>query len=172
MKLIEALKKLKDLERKLDDIIMLVKQNCALSNMDTAPYDNQTEKVRGWIQSYKDVLKEIAHLRLSIQHTNLVTIVEVVFGDTSVKKSIAYWIHRRRDLARKELAVWQVLSDRGIKEGKALSPGGTEQEIKIKRYFSPEIRDKEVDLLQSEPSTIDGKFEIANALTELVEVSK
>ncbi len=81
MKLIEALKGIKDLTRKAEDLQKKVKDNCAITNKQTPLYENQKEKIIGWIQAHKDVLKEILRLRLAIQKTNMATAVEITIDD-------------------------------------------------------------------------------------------
>ncbi len=169
MKLIEALKKIKELQRKAEDLRDLVKNNCARSSLETDKYPQQAQKVGGWIQSHSDILKEILHLRTAIQTTNLKTEVTIELGEKTVKKTIAEWIHRRRDLAGLELSMWVLLSDRGIKEGPIAGPAGDLVEIKIVRFYDPSERDNNRTLYQSEPIIIDSNLEVVNAITTLIE---
>jgi hypothetical protein len=170
MKLIEALKQIKNLERKAEDLLQKVKVNCAISSLDTPLYPDQKKQISQWMQAYSDILKEILRLRIAIQKTNLETSVVIEFGTgVTVKKSIAEWIHRRRDLAKDESKIWSVLSDRGIQEGLVKSPGGQEMELKIVRYYDPEERDKMRELFDSEPMLIDSRLEVVNAITDLIE---
>ena len=169
MKLIEALKQIKDLQRKADDIKKKVQQFSADLDFETVTYPDQKGQVSQWVQAYSDLIKEILSLRFRIQKTNLQTLVTVQLGDNSVKKTIAEWIHRRKDLAKLEAGIWGALTDRGLKEGKAPQTNGTVLEIKIRRYYDPIERDKKLEVLSAEPSLIDGALEIANATTDLME---
>jgi hypothetical protein len=171
MKIIEALKKVKDLKRKADDLVELIKTNSAISSMESAKYGmDQKKTVDGWIQAHKDILSEISNLQFLVQKTNMATNVEIELPDGKrVTKTITEWIYRRRDLAGAELKAWKALSDRGIKEGVVKSPTGDPVEIKIVRFYEPAARDKRVNDLASEPSVIDGRLEIVNAVTELLE---
>ncbi len=170
MKLIEALKGIKDLQRKADDLEDKVKQHCAITSKQTPEYgDNQEKKINGWIQAHKDIVKEILRLRIAIQRTNLSIAVAIEIGDKKIAHSIAAWIHRRRDLAGLELSMWQTLTDRGITEGAIKYQSGDMEDIKIVRYFDPVRRDNMKELLTSEPSIIDGRLEIVNATTDLIE---
>ena len=169
MKLIEALKKIKDLQRKASDLRDLVNNNCARSSLETDKYPEQAKKVAGWMQSHSDLLKEILHLRVAIQRTNLTTSVAIELGEKVVTKTIAEWIHRRRDLAAEELKMWNCLSDRGIQEGIVKGPTGDPVEIKVVRFYDPTERDNKRELYQSEPLTIDSKLEVTNAITDLIE---
>ena len=169
MKIIEAMKQIKDLQRKADDLRKLVREHCAISSVETVKYHNQADKVSGWIQAHSDIVKRILDLRTAIQKTNLATRVTIEIDGKGVTKSIAEWIHRRRDLANMEKDMWRCLSDRGIVEGKAKGPSGDEMEIKIQRFYSPEKRDKFIDLYSSEPLLIDSRLEVINAITDLVD---
>lgn len=169
MKIIEALKQTKDLQRKADDLKDLVKNHCAITSLESQKYPNQTKQVSEWMQAHSDILKEVLRLRLAIQRTNLAVEVTIELGGKQVVKSIAGWIHRRRDLASMELSMWNMLTDRNIQEGMIKSPSGDTVEIKINRFYDPAERDKKKDLYSSEPSIIDGKLEIINAVTDLVE---
>lgn len=169
MKIIEALKQTKDLQRKAEDLRTLVKNHCAISSLETQKYPNQTKQVSEWIQAHSDILKEILRLRLAIQKTNLENEVTIELGKKQVTKTIAEWIHRRRDLANEELAMWNVLGDRNIQEGIGKGPTGDPIEIKINRFYDPVERDNKKDFFGSEPSIIDSKLEVVNAVTDLME---
>lgn len=169
MKIIEALKQVKDLKRKADDLKDKVGKHCALSNLETPEYKDQQKKIREWLQAHSDIMKEVLRLRIAIQATNLATSVTIELGGKQVEKNIAEWIHRRRDLANEELGIWRTLNDRGIKEGIGKGPSGDPVEIKLQRFFDPEERDRMKELYSNEPSIIDAKLEIINATTEIIE---
>ncbi|MBE9572557.1 MAG: hypothetical protein IMF11_18180, partial [Proteobacteria bacterium] len=126
-------------------------------------------QVDSWVQAHSDILKEILRLRIAIQQTNLVTRVTVELGGRIVTKTIAEWIHRRRDLAEEELSMWNCLTDRGIKEGTGSGPSGDPMEFKIIRFYDPGLRDTKRELYQSEPMIIDGRLEVVNATTDMIE---
>ena len=169
MKLIEAMKKIKELRVKAEDLRKKVGTYCADQSHETPVYPDQKAKVREWTQSYSDILKEILSLRVAIQKTNLATDVTVELGGKQVTKTIAEWIHRRRDLAELERSVWDSIGDRGLREGTVQTSTGEKTEVKIRRYYDPEERDNKVELFRSEPSVIDRTLEVINAVTDLVE---
>lgn len=169
MKLIEALKKIQELQKKAEDLRVLVRDNCARSSLETDKYPDQKNKVAGWIQAHSDILKEILKLRIAIQKTNLEIQVSIELGNNTVTKSIAEWIHRRRDLASEELSMWNNLTDRGIQEGKVKGPSGDLLDMKIVRFYDPETKDNMKALFQSEPTIIDSRLEVINATTEVIE---
>jgi hypothetical protein len=173
MKLIEALKKIKDLQRKADDLRSKISQFCADMETDTPVYktpEEQTKQIAGWLQAHGDIIKEIESLRIGIQKTNLETnvAIEVVDGKR-VTKSIAAWIHRRKDLAKADAAAWLALTHRGLlPRAYAEKQGGEVTKVyQVRKYYDQKERDQKVEEYASEPSRIDAALEIVNAVTDL-----
>lgn len=171
MKLIEAMKLIKELQIKANDLRQKVAQYCADFDFETPMYPDQKRQISEWIQAHSDILKNILALRVTIQRTNLATPVTIEIGEKSVTKSIAEWIHRRRDLAKEEFTMWAGLTDKGLKEGQnlpATSPGVPPTPVKLRRYYDPTERDQAVDLYRAEPGIIDRTLEVINATTEVI----
>ena len=171
MKLIEAMKKLKDLNVKAEDLRKKVALHCADLTLETPLYGaDQKATVDGWIQAHSDILQEILRLRVAIQKTNISTPVTIELGGKQVTKTIAEWIHRRRDLSNLELSMWKQLTDRNLKEQNIqTAPGAPITEVRIRRYFDPTLRDAKAELYRSEPSVIDATLEVTNAVTDLIQ---
>jgi len=170
VKLIEGMKKLKDLVRKAEDIRGKIAVNCAHLSMETPTYgEKQREQVREWLQAHEDIAKEMLRLRVAIQRTNLQTPVSIELGDKAVSKSIAEWIHRRRDLAKLDLDAWSKLGDKGMKEGFGKNSLGENVEVRIVRNYDPKERDAKMEMYRSEPMVIDATLEVTNAITDLIE---
>jgi len=171
MKIIEALKKIKDLRRKADDLVSKVKQHCADLDCETPIYPDQKRQISEWIQAHSDIVKEILHLKTSITRTNLKTEVTIELGDKFVTKPICDWIERRRTLANLEEVMYRSLTDKGLKDTyqNQLTPNAPVTIIKKRLYFDPIERDKKIELYRSEPSKIDSTLEIINAVTDLLE---
>lgn len=170
MKLIQAMKQVKLLLVKAEDLRKKISVHCAHSSVETPLYgDKQREQVAEWLQAHSDVLKEILRLRVAIQRTNLATEVTIELGGKNVTKNIAAWIHRRRDLSSLEMQAWQSLTDRNLREGVMKTSQGEQVEVKTVRNFDPVQRDTKVELYQSEPALIDSTMEVINAVTDLIE---
>jgi hypothetical protein len=170
MKIIEALKKSKDLLRKASDIKDKVKLHCADLDCETPFYPDQRKQVSEWVQAYNDILKEVLHLRVSIQKTNINTMVTIELDNKFVTKSIAEWIHRRKDLAKLQEEIYVALTDRGLKDSSyKLTATSPETPVKRRIYFDPADRDAKREVLRSEPSKIDSTLEVINAVTDLIE---
>lgn len=171
MKIIEALKKIKDLQRKASDIKIKISQHCVDLDCDTPTYPDQRKQISEWLQSYGDIVKEILHLRYSIQKTNVATLVTIELGNKQVTKSITEWIYRRKDLAKMDEEVWGTLTDRGIRDEQKYQVSDKSPALVVRKrlYFDPQERDTKRELYRSEPSKIDATLEIINATTELIE---
>jgi hypothetical protein len=175
VKIIEGLKKTKDLLRKADDIRSKLALHCADLDAEKPAYETveiQKKQIADWLQMHSDILKEIERLRLAIQRTNLVATVTVeVVDGTYVEKTIAAWIHRRKDLSKLEATAWNALTNRGLRP-QNYRPSPTSDEMKIaniRKYYDQQERDKKVEDFTSEPLRIDAALEIANATTDLME---
>lgn len=169
MKIIEAMKRIKELQMKADDLRKKIGTYCADNTHETPVYGTEQEViVAGWLQAHSDIMKEVLKLRIQIQKTNLTTEVEVELDGKRVKKTIAEWIHRRRDLANQEAAAWGMLSDRGLREGSMQTSTGGSIEVKIRRYYKAKERDEKIMLYKSEPGIIDRTLEVVNAVTDIV----
>jgi hypothetical protein len=170
MKIIEAMRTIKVLNDKNAGLIGKIQQYCADDGQGEPHYqtvENQKAKVSEWIQSRKDCIKEIERLRLGIQRTNLATVVKVELGGVPIEKSIAAWIHRRRDLAGSEKQSFDALSCRFQPQAMRDTEGNAFV-VNPRKYYDLEKREKMLDILQSEPTLIDAALEIANATTEVI----
>lgn len=170
MKIIEAMKKIKEIQVKVEDLRKKVSQFCAIQSVETPLYGkDQSIKIKEWLQGVHDSIQEIMRLRVAIQKTNINTNVKIELGGKFVEKSIAEWIHRRRDLATLEKSVWESIGDRGLKEGIMQNSQGEKVEVKILRFYDPSEKDNNVALYRDEPSVIDRTLEVINAVTDLQE---
>lgn len=169
MKIVEALKKIKALEKKAEDLKIKIGQHCVDMDYETPMYQDQSAQVSSWMQSYSDTLREINQLSHRLQKTNVMTMVKIELEGRTIEKSIFEWIQRRRKLAAMECAMYEKLTDKGLKEGAFNTSGGQTVPAKIRRYYSPSERDKKISALKNEPFEIDGRLEIINATTDLLD---
>jgi len=169
MKLIEALKEKKDIQRKLEDLRKKITQYSVDYDYETSIYTNQKDVVSGWIQAHTDLVRRIEYLALAIQETNAKTLVPIKLGENTVLKSIAAWILRRKSLAAMEATAWTALTDRGMKDGQIKTTSGEMKDAKVRRYFEQATKDLNLAILQEEPHLIDSRLEVINAVTDLIE---
>ena len=144
MKIIEAMKQVKDLLRKAEDLRGKAAKHAADMTIHKPVYDNQHEIIAGWIQAHHDIMLEIERLRTAITRTNIQTDVTIEIGDKKITKPISAWIQRRKDLAAFDHKAWMMLGElerRGdVKEATIHAPGGTGEyntEIHVRRYYDP-----------------------------------
>lgn len=169
MKIIEALKKIKELTTKSEDYRTKLKSFCADHEFETPTYPDQRQQITEWLQGHKDLCREIGALKFRLAKTNLATMVPIQLGENTVTKSIYEWIERRRSLSAMELMGWQCLSNRGLREGQAQQSNGQLVPLKIRYYYDQREKDKAMAILSSEPGLIDAKLEIINAITDLLD---
>lgn len=177
MKIIEALKQIKDLKRKADDIRSKIADHCADMDADTPAYntvDEQRQQIASWLQSHHDIVKEIETLRLRIQKTNLAVMVSIDLSGKMVTKEIAAWIHRRKDLAAMERAAWYGLSSKrlqpmAMRENPRDPNSEVSKIVQVRKYYDQKERDTKVEEFTAEPAKIDAALEITNATTDMVD---
>ena len=170
MKLIEAMKAVKNNKIKIADLQQKIAQHCANLNFETQLYGTNTpEQIKSWIQSCIDLSQDNVKLLTAITKTNLATAVTINLGGKAVTKNISEWIWRRREYATLDLQTWSRLTDKNLKEGITQSSTGEKMEIKIIRHYDPVIRDQMIAMYKNEPHEIDSILEVINAVTDLLE---
>lgn len=169
MKIIESLKKVKELYKKADDIRGKISKYCVKMSFEQDRYENQGEQVKSWIQAHHDIVLEIERLRERIAKTNLATEVTIEVGGNKVTKSIHSWISRRRDLVGLEMTCWQQLDDKGMNDQKIRMSNGEVQEMTVVRFFDYKDKDHKLDTLKEEYTSIDSTLEIINATTDVLD---
>lgn len=169
MKIIEAMKKVKQNKEKIGDLQGKISQYCANLSFETPLYGSETKtKINEWLQSCQDLAQDNVQLLCSIARTNLSTSVTIEIGGKTVTKNIAEWVWRRREYANIDLQTFSKLTDRGLKEGSAQTSPGVMTEIKLIRHYDPQVRDTMMAMYREEPHKIDAALEVVNATTELV----
>lgn len=174
MKIIEAMKQIRDLQRKAEDLRDKVGKYAADQDLEAPTYGteaDQRKQVAEWVQAHGDLIKEILRLRTAIQRTNLATQVDIELDGKHVSKSIAEWIHRRRELSSLDREIFSkaISKATSVQSGMIRSSSGDLKEVKVRRYFDQAEYDRKIESYRSEPSLIDGTLEVVNAVTDLIE---
>lgn len=169
MKIIEAMKKVKQNKEKIADLQNKIGSVCANLSFETPVYGSETgTRIKEWLQSCQDLAQENVKLLCAIARTNLATSVSIELGGKQVTKTIAEWVWRRREYAKLDLQTFAKLTDRGLKEGQANTSTGVPVAITLVRHYDPQARDTAMAMYQAEPHMIDAALEVVNATTELV----
>ena len=168
MKIIEAMKQIKALNLKVSDLRQKIQEHAADLSHETPKYSDQRAQVDAWTQAAEACVMEISNLKTRIQKTNLAITVPITLGGETITKTIAEWVHRRHGLTELHESIWRSQGDRNLKEGVLTQSNGEKIDVKIRRHYSPELRDKKLAVLREEPFVIDSTLEVVNATTDLL----
>ena len=165
MKIIEALKKIKHIDRKIEKTTVRVSDWCSyirdkeISPDEDPPLYNE-EEIRRMIQQIDDWVVEKANLRHLLHKTNLSTTVGVWGKQYTIDQL----------LGLKEIVIPQQISIRGKLRRK--EKGGWVDTSKGKitvTQFDPKERDKAVDSLENQQEEISNLLDKLTLETDLVE---
>lgn len=169
MKIIEAMKRVKQNKEKITDLQTKISQISANLSHETPLYGTETpKKIQDWAQSCDDLTQENIKFLCSIAKTNLATDVTIEIGGKSVTKKIAEWVWRRREYAAIDLKTWSVMTDRNLREGQMQTSTGQPLVVTLVRHYDPNKRDEMISMYRNEPHQIDAALEVVNAVTDLV----
>lgn len=170
MKIIEAMKRVKNNKEKIADLQARIAQVCVHLSHETPVYGAETSlRINEWAQSCDDLTQENVRLLVAVRRTNLATMATITLPGKSVTKSLAEWIWRRREYAALDLKTWASMTDRNLKEGQISTTTGIPLEVKIVRNYDPTRRDAKMTEYRGEPHEIDAALEVVNAVTDLIE---
>lgn len=177
MKLIEALKNLKTIEKRVDKNCEQIRQYAAYVSVEQPAFETeerQRQEVQSLVQANLDLEKEYIRLKKSIEHTNLTTKVTIgskeytiselitIKGATKGKQGAGRFrtntynaLHPQAALQRLQ----QVFSQRG-----GVDPTNPAKVIPL---YKEEEKNKQLREWDEFLSQIEGKLEVVNAETDL-----
>lgn len=173
MKIIEALKNLKTIQKRIEKNCLQIKEYCAYVSTETPPFETlekQTSEVNSLVQANMDLEKEYLRLKKAIELTNLN--VTVTIGERTY--TITELISIKRVVSKLHLATYQSLNPamaiaklqqvfaRNVQVDASNPP-------KIVVTFKEEERNKSIREWEEFVEKIDGKLEVVNAETDLQE---
>lgn len=172
MKIIEAMKELRIIEKKMQRNIKSIGEYSSslsiYSNIfGSAP--KQQKEVKEYIQSSEDLLKMYLKLKQAIEKTNLEIVVEI----EGKKYSISELLVLKRKLAKVMEETFGALSDQKAKvDLENMNVRMVDKEGKeptVIRYYDEKYKNEGMKKWRDLYDTIDSKLEIVNATTDLVE---
>jgi hypothetical protein len=173
VRIIEAMRKIKDNNVKISDLHVKIAQNSAnLESVKTEYGDRTGEMVASWVQSCLDLTQESARLGIAIQKTNIHTNVTIELGGKQVTKSIAEWVLRRRLYANIDESTYRNLTDKRLQPQAQQSSNNGLPVVTVFNVvlnYDPVVRDTNIAVFREEPSKINAALEIVNATTDLIE---
>lgn len=168
MKLIEAMKELKLIEKKMRTNSSRIQEYASLvSNQQPhfASEAEQKQQVDSLIQANLALHIRYLSLKRAIERTNLATTVKVGSFDLTLSDMLVL----KRKLGVLVMETFQALNDSAAKSNLGYySKMASDKGVTIKKMFSEEKKYEALNAWQKLLSDIDSRLEVVNATTELV----
>jgi hypothetical protein len=169
-KMIEGLKRLKVLTKKMQSNTERIMQYAALPSDQMPQFrneENQKKEVAGLLQANKDLVAEYLQLKKRIDLTNLKTIV--VIGKETY--TLADLLILRRGLSKLMQQTFLALDDTAaqqrLRQNRVPSAGG-EKPPHVVRFYDETEKFQQIQKCQALDDAIEGRLETLNALTTLL----
>jgi hypothetical protein len=169
MKIVEAMKELKLIEKKIQrNTDSIQKYSSQLSN--ERPYFNtpelQAKEVRSLLQANKDFTDNYLELKGKVEKTNLSVTVEM----DGRKYTLSELLTLKRKLAQLMVASYDAMNDKSARESQIRvvrsSPDNT---VKVERFYDEKEKNDGLRKWQDFYDNIDSRLEVINATTDIVE---
>lgn len=174
MKLIEGMKKLRVIEKRMSENIAAITQYASMTTNEKPYFDSdqiQKAKVKELIQANGDLLLEYLWLKRCIEKTNLETTIEIGGIDYSLSELLVI----KRKVGVYMLKTYQALNDQSGNSRLAQYRGAVTSDGKtptVARYYSENDKLEGLRKWQDLLDNIESRLEVHNATTELIEVPK
>lgn len=167
MKLIEAMKELKLIEKRMEkNAEQITKYASGLSNEKEifGSDSKQRAEVQALIQSNTDLFYNYIKLKKAIEKTNMETIVSFSIGDFSITELLVI----KRKMSSYITSTYNALNTK-VADSKYYTLKTEKADINIVRYYEEEEKNKNLNKWQNFFESIDGRLEVVNATTDLIE---
>lgn len=174
MKLIEGMKKLRVIEKRMGENIRSINQYSSMTTNERPYFDTesaQKSKVKELIQANGDLLQEYLWLKRCIEKTNLETIMEI----GGVEYTLSELLVIKRKIGSYMLKTYEAMNDNAGNSRLSQYRGATTADWKtptVVRYYSENDKLDGLKKWQELLDNIDSRLEVQNATTELIEVAK
>lgn len=174
MKLIEGMKKLRVIEKRMGENIRSINQYSSMTTNERPYFDTepaQKSKVKELIQANGDLLQEYLWLKRCIEKTNLETIMEI----GGVEYTLSELLVIKRKIGSYMLKTYEAMNDNAGNSRLSQYRGATTADGKtptVVRYYSENDKLDGLKKWQELLDNIDSRLEVQNATTELIEVAK
>lgn len=170
MKLIEAMKELKLIHKKIqDNTKKITEYSSALSSEKPifGTEEEQRKQVNSYIQSNMDLIKRYCDLKAAIDKTNLNTVVDY----NGKEYSIHELIQLKRNLASSITSTYTALNTSEADQRRSRMSNATidGKPIESVRFYDEATKNTTIRSWQEFFSAIDSKLEIINATTDILE---
>jgi hypothetical protein len=171
MKLVEALKELKLIEKKIAKNTEQINQYASKLSTEKPQFDTDKEqaaKVQSLIQSNKDLAKFYVELNNMIAYTNLTTSIDFE-GETYRVADLLIYVRKMHDSVVKTIEALNETSARF--RLKQYTPSGMQtggEKIYVEKFYKEEFKNSELQRLEKLDRTrVIARLETLNAVTEL-----
>lgn len=172
MKLIEALKNLKTIEKRIHKNAEQIGQYAAYVSVEQPAFETeerQRQEVASLIQANADLEKEYLRLKVAIEVTNLRTTVTINGKTNSISELIAI----RRGVGKFRERTYQALNASSALQRMQQSYNkgiDAQNPPRVVALYREEDKIKALREWEEFTSAIDGKLEVVNAETDLIEL--
>ena len=170
MKLIEALKELKHIDKKMaKNIELITKYSSQPSKEKPILKDeaNQRATITSLVESNRCHEERRRWLKMRIEFTNLMTVVEIKGKKFTISELIQL---KQRGGAEWIIKSFQAMNDLNYHGGRRVLVGQAVPDEEITRYYDEEFKQKQIEIWQDLVNAIDGQLEVKTAMTELIEL--
>lgn len=168
MKLIEAMKELKLVEKRMEkNIEQITQYSSGLSNEKEifGSEQKQIDEVKSLLQANVDLFNRYLYLKRSIERTNLETKVEFSIGTYSISELLAI----KRRLQHGVINTFKALNTQSAEARMRTIKIPDNVEVKVVRYYREEEKNLLLKSWMEFFENIDGRLEVVNATTDLIE---
>ncbi len=175
MKLIEGMKQLKILEKRIVQNTGFINDYAAIVSNERPKFANEQEQkkeIQGLLQANEDLAKQYLGLKKRIEKTNLETIVTIGKDSYAIFDLLIY----RRGLAKLMRGSYMALNDKQAEQRLAqltsrFAPAQTgEKAPHIDKMYDEKERNNALRRWQDLEDEIETRLEVINATTELLEL--
>jgi predicted nucleic acid-binding Zn-ribbon protein len=169
MKIVEAMKELKLIEKKIArNTDSIQKYSAQLSN--ERPYfttpEAQSKEIRSLVQANGDLIDNYIALKGKIERTNL----EITIEMDGRKYSLSELLVLKRKLAGLMAKTYEAMNDNSAKQSERLiMRSGSDKEIRVERFYDEREKMEGLRKWQDFVDNIDSRLEVINATTDIVE---
>lgn len=166
MKLIEAMKRLKVVEKRIACNAEDVQKYASILSNEKPAFDTedaQKKEIKSLIQSSNDLVGEYLDLKKKIEKTNIGVEVEI----NGKKYTISDLLVIKRKLARLVLMNYEALNTNAAEN--KLRHRMTDADIKPVQMYDEKFKNEKLREWQDLYDNIDSRLEVVNATTDLIE---
>lgn len=168
MKIVEALKKLRVIEKRMAGNSAAISEYCSKVTTEMPRFpsvDEQKKEVQGLIQANTDLMTLYLKLKRSVEYTNLTTKVEI----GGQKYSLADLLVIKRKMARSMINTFSSLNDSKAQSRLRFAPNFEDSKPQVELLYNEKDKLNGLRKWQDLYDNIDSRLEVLNATLDLAE---